>query len=330
VTLAVVFGANGFIGRHVADAMRALPGMDVVGAGLGAPLPSLEQHWLDLDLLADNGRLETELRALGPNYVVNCTGATGGTTADLLRINVLTTTCLLEAIARAGIRARFVHIGSAAEYGPGAIGQPVAETACPRPVSPYGIAKLAATQLVAAWAVGASGASGVAATASAAATAGPAAGQDAVVLRVFNALGPAMPPGTLPSTALRRLTDAVASSAPRIEMGPLGAVRDFVDVRDIAAAVVAACRAPQLGAHIINVGSGTGHSARKLVQALAERVGFVGEIGEAAAGSPRSSDVPWQVADITLAERVLGWRPVHDLRSTVELMTAEDTRPKPS
>jgi nucleoside-diphosphate-sugar epimerase len=300
VTLAVVFGANGFIGRHVADAMRALPRMEVIGAGLGAPLPSLERHWLDVDLLAHDGTLEAELRAARPDYVVNCTGATSGTMADLIRINVLTTAGLLEAIARSGIRARLVHIGSAAEYGPGVIGQLVAETARPRPMSPYGIAKLAATQLVAA-------------------------GQDAVVLRVFNALGPAMPPGTLPGTALRRLRDAVASSARRIEMGPLDAVRDFVDIRDIAAAVVAACRAPRLEAPVINVGSGTGHSARELVQALAERVGFAGEIGEAAAGSPRSSDVPWQVADISLAERALGWRPAHDLRSTVELMTADAT-----
>src|SRR5450759_1537195 len=292
------------MGRHVADAMRALPGMEVVGAGLGAPLPSLERHWLDIDLLADDGRLESELRATSPSYVVNCTGATGGTTADLLRINVLTTAALLEAIARSGIRARLVHIGSAAEYGPGALGQPVAETTCPRPLSPYGIAKLTATQLVTAAGTG---------------------GQDAVVLRVFNALGPAMPPGTLPSTALRRLTDAVASSAPRIEMGPLGAVRDFVDVRDLAAAVVAACRAHRLEGHVINVGSGAGHSARELVQALAERVGFSGEIGEAAAGSPRSSDVPWQVADVSLAERGLGWRPAHDLRATVELMAADAT-----
>lgn len=301
MTLAVVFGANGFIGRHVADAMRALPGMEVVGGGLGTPLPGLERRWLDVDLLADDRTLEIELRVTSPDYVVNCTGATSGTAPELTRINVLTTAALIEAVSRSGIRTRFVHIGSAAEYGSGPIGQPVHETTCPRPMSPYGITKLAATQLVAA-------------------SAG--AGLDAVVMRAFNALGPAMPPGTLPSTALGRLRDAVASSTPRIEMGPLGAVRDFVDVRDIAAAVVAACRAPQLGAHIINVGSGTGHSARELVQALAERVGFVGEIGEAAAGSPRSSDVPWQVADITLAERLLGWRPVHDLNSTVDLMAA--------
>jgi nucleoside-diphosphate-sugar epimerase len=224
----------------------------------------------------------------------------------LIRVNVLTTAGLVEAIARSGVRARLVHIGSAAEYGPGPTGRPVAETAPPRPVSPYGIAKLAATQLVAASA---------------------AAGQDAVVLRVFNALGPAMPPGTLPGAAMSRLADAMASSASRIEMGPLGAVRDFVDVRDIAAAVVAACRAERLEAPVFNVGSGTGHSGRDLVEALAERVGFAGEIGEAAAGSPRSSDVPWQVADVSLAGRLLGWRAANDLRSMVEFMTAVPIRP---
>ena len=311
MALTVVFGANGFIGRHVADAMRALPGMEVVGGGLGTPLPGLERRWLDVDLLADDRTLEIELRVTSPDYVVNCTGATSGTAPELTRMNVLTTASLIEAVSRSGIRTRFVHIGSAAEYGPGEIGRLVTETACPRPMSAYGIAKLAATQMVAASAAGVAGAG-----------AGAAAGQDAVVLRVFNALGPDMPPGTLPSTALARLRAAVASSSPRIELGPLGAVRDFVDVRDIAAAVVAACRAPRLEASIINVGSGTGHSARQLVQALAERVGFVGEIGEAAAGSPRSSDVPWQVANIALAERALGWRPVHDLNSTVELMAA--------
>jgi nucleoside-diphosphate-sugar epimerase len=281
--------------------MLSLPEFEVVGAGLGTPLPSLQERWLDIDLLAGDGRLERELRAASPRFMVNCTGATGGTTAELMRLNVLTTAAVVEAIARSGVATRLVHLGSAAEYGPGEAGRPVAETACPKPVSPYGIAKLAATQLVAGAA---------------------AAGADAVVLRVFNALGPAMPPGILPSTALSRITDAMATSAPRIEMGPLGAVRDFVDVRDVAAAVVAACRVTRLDASVINVGSGTGHTARELVLALAEKLGFAGEIGEAAQGSPRSSDVPWQVADVSLAERTLGWRAAHDLGSTIESMTS--------
>lgn len=297
-----MFGANGFVGRHVAQAIGGWPEFEVVGAGLGVPLPGLEPRWLGIDLLAGDGRLEAELRAIGPSLIVNCTGATAGTTAELTRLNVDTTAALLEAIARSGVRARLIHLGSAAEYGPGQTGQPVAETAPARPVSPYGTAKLVAARLV---------------------TAEAAAGRDAVVLRVFNALGPGMPPGTMPGGALRQLADAVANASPRIEMGPLGSVRDFVDVRDIGAAVLAAGRAPRLDSPIINVGSGRGHSARELVLALAERVGFLGEIGEAGAASPRSSDVPWQVADVSLAWRLLGWRAVHDLSSSVALMTAD-------
>ena len=52
MTVAVIFGANGFIGRWVAEAMLAERGLDVVGAGLGTPLPGLESRWLDIDLLA--------------------------------------------------------------------------------------------------------------------------------------------------------------------------------------------------------------------------------------------------------------------------------------
>ena len=300
--LVLVLGANGFIGRHVVAAMTNLPEMEVLGAGLGTPLPGLERRWLDVDLLADDdSRLVAELRTAAPAVLVNCTGATSGTTDDLTRLNVLTTARVVEALAQSNLRTRLIHLGSAAEYGPGPVGKPVTESADTRPVNPYGTSKLAATQIVAAAADR---------------------GRDAVVLRVFNALGPSMAPGSLAGAALRRLSEAVASSAPRIEMGPLGSIRDFVDVRDIGAAVVAASRVPRLEASIVNVGSGTGHSARELVEALAQAVGFAGEIAEGAAGSPRSSDVPWQVADVSLARRLLGWRAVHDLRSSVELMIA--------
>jgi nucleoside-diphosphate-sugar epimerase len=301
VPLVLVLGANGFIGSHVVAAMSRLPDMEVVGAGLGTPLAGLEGRWLDVDLLTDDdARLVTELRAARPAVVVNCTGASVGATADLVRLNVLVTDRVVEALARSGLGTRLVHFGSAAEYGPGPVGQPVSESACARPVSPYGIAKLAATQIV---------------------LAASDRGREAIVLRVFNALGPSMPPSSLPGAALRRLEEAVSTASSRIELGPLGSVRDFVDVRDIGAAVVAACRVPILDAPLVNVASGTGHAARELVAELARAMGFGGEIAEGAAGSPRSSDVPWQVADVSLARRVLGWHSVHDLRSSVELMT---------
>jgi NDP-hexose 4-ketoreductase len=300
VPLAVILGANGFIGGHIAAELGRLPGFDVVGGGLGTPLPDLERRWLDVDLLAEDNRLAAELRALKPAVLVNCTGASVGSAADLVRLNVLVTARLLEALAQSGLPTRLVHLGSAAEYGDGPAGRPVLETACAAPISPYGITKLAATKLVLEAADR---------------------GREALVLRVFNALGPAMATNSLPGAALARLTEAVAQGTPRIELGPLGSVRDFVDVRDIAAAVGAAASTPGLTAQLINVGSGTGHSARELVEALARRVGFAGEIAEVSAGSPRSAAVAWQVADVSRAQDVLGWRAAHDLQSSIELMT---------
>lgn len=306
--LVLVLGANGFIGSHVAVAMSSLPDIELVGAGLGTPLPGLERRWLDVDLLAEEGAsFVAALRTAHPDVVVNCTGAGAGSAADLVRLNVMTTARVLETLAQSGLGSRLIHIGSAAEYGRGPAGKPVSESTAALPVGPYGATKLAATRLVLAAAEQ---------------------GREAVVLRVFNALGPSMSADSLPGAAMRRLSAAVAASLPRIELGPLGSVRDFVDVRDIGVAVLAATRAPTLDASIINVGTGTGHTSRELVEALAAAVGYDGEITEGAAGSPRSSDVPWQVADVSLAGRVLAWQAVHDLRSSVELIASAANAPE--
>jgi NDP-hexose 4-ketoreductase len=298
----LVMGANGFIGRHLAADFAARPDLTVVGAGLGAAPEGLDDGWLDLDLLAGDGRLTAELRRLDPAALVNCTGATVGGTADLFRLNVLVTDAILAALRETGSQARLVHLGSAAEYGPGPAGVPVSEAAFPLPVSPYGIAKLAATYLV---------------------LAAARQGTNGVVLRVFNALGPGMPENSLPGAATRRLAAALESGAGRVEFGPLDSVRDFVDVRDIASATLAACLTPVVPP-LVNVATGQGHSARDLVVALASAMGYRGEIGEGAAtASPRSADAAWQVADITVARRALDWAPAHDLRSSVESMLAD-------
>jgi NDP-hexose 4-ketoreductase len=191
--------------------------------------------------------------------------------------------------------ARLVQIGSAAEYGRTETGVPVAESARPQPASVYGVTKLAGTRLV---------------------ELARAAGLDAVVLRVFNVVGAGAPEDGLPGRAVAQLRRAMARGAD-VRLGPLGAVRDFVDARDVADAVLAAVTAPELPHSIINVGSGRGVAARALVEELLAVSGYRAAVHEDAAGSSRSAALPWMQADISRARQDLGWQPSRDLKASV-------------
>jgi nucleoside-diphosphate-sugar epimerase len=184
--------------------------------------------------------------------------------------------------------ARLVHLGSAAEYGlPLVGGRPTVETDEPRPAAPYGETKLAGTRAVQAASI---------------------IGLDTVVLRVFNPVGAGMDARTLPGNAARRIAAAIAAGDDVIQLGPLGAARDFVAAGDVAAATVAAVLAPAAGGAVLNVGTGEARPARELVARLVEVSGWRGRIEEADEGSSRSGAVAWMAADVERTAGVLGWR----------------------
>ncbi len=273
-----VVGAAGFLGSHVGRALT-LAANEVIAVGHPEPtgpglIPMVRQ------LVSDEA----------PQVVVNCGGVTHGTPAELKSGNVQLVADLLDALE--GTRVRLVQIGSSAEYGAGAIGTPVNEAQPTIPQGPYGESKLRASQLVLD-----------------AARSGRVRG---TVLRVFNPVGAGNSLQSLPGRAAHLLRQALADGGP-VRLGPLTATRDFVDVRDVADAVAAACAAPGIAGSIINVGSGRGTTARELVDLLAAAAGYVGEILEEEAGSARSDEVPWQVADISRAAAVLGWAPARSL-----------------
>jgi nucleoside-diphosphate-sugar epimerase len=251
-----------------------------------------------MDLAADPpSALAAAIAHFRPSAVVNCVGRVVGSPQELERANVSTVARLIEALSLSRRPPRLIHLGSAAEYGPRRPGHPVAENAIAHPTVPYAETKLAATDLV--WIAARQGRI------------------DAVVLRVFNPLGPGMGESTLAGAAVRRLRHALAEQSPEIHMGPLGAVRDFVDVRDVGRAVQAAASQPHLEAGIVNIGSGIGHTARDLVESLAARSGFRGSIREDSTASARSVGIPWQVADISLARRTLAWEPRYKFEDTI-------------
>jgi nucleoside-diphosphate-sugar epimerase len=225
-----------------------------------------------------------------PDVVVNCAGATSGGADELAAANITGVHTLVTALLAGGARPRLVHIASAAEYGPSADGLPMTEETVPRPVGLYGATKLGGTRLVE-----------LARTA----------GLDAVALRVFNVVGAGSPEDTLPGAVAAQLRQLPPGGS--LKLGPLDAVRDFVDARDVADAVLAAAAAPTLPHAIVNVGSGVGAQAKVLVEQLLAVTGLAVTVHEDAPGSVRSAGLGGQQADISRAARDFGWRPRRDL-----------------
>jgi nucleoside-diphosphate-sugar epimerase len=305
----LIIGGTGFIGRHICEALADLPGATVVttsnvAAGSGSVAGAAGAAGaadIVLDLTAGRAEVAAVIAAERPDVVVNCAGLALGDPADLAAVNIDGVAALVGVLLAERPSVRLIHLGSSAEYGAVPVATSVREDDPARPLGVYGVTKLAGTRLVE--------------------LAGQA-GVDALVLRLFNPVGPGAPPANLAGRVVRQLIEATAAGGP-VRTGPLGDHRDFVDVRDVAAAVRAAATHPdRFPVRILNVGSGTAATARQVVHGLAEEAGFGGGIEEAApgddgAGSPRSAGVRWQRADIGAIATTLGWAPRIDLRTSL-------------
>ncbi|SOB82217.1 NAD-dependent epimerase/dehydratase family protein [Streptomyces sp. 1331.2] len=245
----LLLGADGFIGRRVTD--RLLMDQELQVTVLGRR----DSADIRFDLTTGSpGALARFLDAVAPQVVINCAGATYGSSRTLIRSNTLAVATVCEAIRRSREPARLVHVGSAAEYGPVPGGVPVSEQAEPRPVGPYGVSKLAGTELVLA------------------------SGLDAAVLRVFDVVGPGSPTASLFGRLAEGLRRALERDEGQVRMPDLSGYRDFVDVRDVARAIQAAAVSAATG--VINIGSGHAVRARDAAQLLVRASGFEGSIVE--------------------------------------------------
>ncbi|GAA3343156.1 NAD-dependent epimerase/dehydratase family protein [Amorphoplanes nipponensis] len=299
----VVLGGNGFVGRHTCAAFAATGAPVVAVSRRPARLPGARSVALDL-AAGDVPRLIGMLTAMRPFAVVNAAGAVWGVTEEELKAsNVTLVHNLVEAVTALPWRPRLVHLGSVHEYG--AVGCPIREDAQPRPISPYGHSKLAGAGAVLA-AVGAGAC-------------------DATVLRVVNVSGPGTPRASL----LGQVADQLAAARRErrtalLRLAPLHARRDFVDVRDIAAAVRATALTPGAGP-VINIGRGQAVSVRWLVRELITASGVPAEIVEhedRATGEERGRGIDSQEIDTTRAREQLGWQARHALGESLAALWA--------
>jgi nucleoside-diphosphate-sugar epimerase len=276
----LLLGADGFLGRHVAERLLADPAVQLTTLGRS------DDADVRFDLSTGSpGALARFMDAVHPGVVVNCAGAIRGGARELTRHNIIAVATVCEALRRSDTGARLVQLGCGAEYGPSPAGSSTAEDAVPRPGGPYGVSKLAATELV----LGS--------------------GLDAVVLRIFTPVGPGTPTGSPLGRLAEALRRAMQSADGELKLAGLGVQRDFIDVRDVARAVHAASLSAAQG--VVNIGAGRAVRMREVAAALAHVAGYQGvvhELDDPPIAYPDGCGA-WQQADVRTARDRLGWRP---------------------
>jgi nucleoside-diphosphate-sugar epimerase len=148
--LALVTGASGFVGSHIADELLRR------GARVRCLLRSTSsRRWLEgkpVELCEGDVCHPEGLDAAvaGADWIVHAAGLTRAKdAAEFHRANVLGTELILGAALRASpAPRRFLYISSQAAAGPSRNGTPVTEDLEPRPVSTYGTSKLQGETLV--------------------------------------------------------------------------------------------------------------------------------------------------------------------------------------
>jgi UDP-glucose 4-epimerase len=215
--------------------------------------------------------------------------------------NVGGTVALMEAMRDAGVK-RVVLASSGAIYGE-QDRQPVSEDTEPHPTSPYAVSKLAAEYYVR--------------------TIGALWGIETVALRIFNAYGPGQPVLPTHPPVIPQLMQQILGGGSLVVHGDGQQTRDFVYIDDVVLALVASATASEVDRRVINVGSGRETSINQLI-ALLERVtareAHVIHVGSENGGVTRL------VADVSLARRLLGYKPRFGLEGGLWLLLENDAQ----
>ena len=295
----LITGAGGFVGRHLCAHLATLaPRPQVIGVELvDAPIPGCDWvHRLDVssaDAVAD------VIRASAPEYIIHLAGMFGTQDPqEVYRVNVLSMTALLEAARRFVPDAILVVAGSAAEWGPVPAEQmPVTERTVCRPVTPYGLSKLLATESAAYYY--------------------RVHQVRVMVARLFQPIGPGAPLRSAPGTFADQLRRIVPAGRGVLRVGNLDTYRDFVDVRDAVRALWSLCEKPAPG-EVFNLCSGRPTRMADLLDKLIDISGARVTIEVDRERRRGATEIPVMVGTPAKLTAHCGWRPLIALEQSLQ------------
>ncbi len=291
----VVIGGAGFIGSHLTDALIArgfdAHVIDNLSGGKKENInPKAVFHNADI-------RNPEEIKPIikGAIYVFHLAALPRVQYSiehpvETNEVNVGGTLNVLIAAKEGGVR-RVVYSASSSAYGDqparttgivqsGGKTMPLTETMIPKPKSPYGLQKYIGEQYCRVW--------------------NDVYELEAVSLRYFNVYGPRMNPNGAYALAIGKFLKQRKEGKPLTIWGDGTQTRDFTHVRDVVRANLLAAESKKVGkGEVFNIGAGRNFSINQLAKL----------IGGSVIHEPPRLEPHDTLADNSLAQRLLGWKP---------------------
>ena len=181
---------------------------------------------------------------------------------------------------------RVIYAASSSAYGD-LPDLPKRETACPAPLSPYAVNKLVGEHYLRTFYC--------------------CYGLETISLRYFNVFGPRQDPKSQYAAAIPAFVSAILKNEPPTIYGDGEQTRDFTYIDNVVHANWLAARAPKTEGQVVNIACGDRVTVNQII---AQINSLLGRNVKSNHVETRPGDVKHSLADISLASKVLGYKPV--------------------
>ena len=257
----IITGANGFVANHFINFLEEqkiaseILGIDIVDKPTKLSFKHVKYQFIKQDLL-DIEKIDNILFNFQSEYVLHLASYSSvayswKNPVVSFKNNMNIYLNLIETIRRYKLKTRVLSVGSSEEYGNINVADlPLRETSKLDPLSPYAVARVSQEMLSKIYSF--------------------AYGQDIVMTRSFNHIGPGQSDLFVISSFVKQIVEKTKNGQCRIilKTGNMDIVRDFLDVRDVVKAYWLLLEKGQQG-EIYNVCSGKSHSLHQIVNIIA-------------------------------------------------------------
>lgn len=295
---ALITGITGFVGSHLAEYLLSI-GVEVYGTirwrSRTENIENIKEkiHLIDTDI-KDAHSMQSAVDEVQPDYIFHLAAQSFVPTswhapAETLNTNILGNANLLEAVRKSDCDPVIQIAGSSEEYGlvyPDEV--PIKETNPLRPMSPYGVSKVAQDLLSRQYYMSY--------------------GLKVVVTRAFNHTGPRRGDVFVTSNFAKQIAEIEKGlKEPVIYVGNLNAQRDFSDVRDIVRAYWLAVNKCDYG-DVYNISLEKGRTIQSVLDLLLSMTDVNVEVKQDPSRM-RPSDVMILQGDCSKFKEKTGWKP---------------------